>query len=80
MRHKLVSEVKNEHINVLLEALRSSGDTFTDWPRFMLDKFRDHFKFLNFRAKQQLTKRSEPVDFIACIVEGSADIIMEHRS
>ena len=80
MKPRIVSEIKEDNINHLLESLRSSGDTFTEWPKNMLDKFRDNFKFLTFTNKQQLTKRGEPVDFIGCIVDGSANVIMEHKS
>lgn len=80
MKSRLVSEIQHDHISVLLEGLRSSGDTFTEWPRHMLDKMRDHFKFLVFKDKQQLTKRGEPVDFIGCIVDGSANMILEHKT
>ena len=52
MKPRIVSEIKEDNINHLLESLRSSGDTFTEWPKNMLDKFRDNFKFLTFTNKQ----------------------------
>lgn len=46
----------------------------------MLDKLRDHFKFVFFQPKQQLAKRGEPVDYVGFILQGSASVILEHKA
>jgi hypothetical protein len=51
MRPRVLSEMKNDQIGHLLDRLRNSGTAFIDWPRQMLDKLRDHFKFLLFKPK-----------------------------
>jgi signal-transduction protein with cAMP-binding, CBS, and nucleotidyltransferase domain len=80
MRPKLSSDLQNDTISVMLEGLRSSGIFFTDWNKLQLDHIRDHFRFLTFQMKQQLTRRNEPVDFLGIILKGSANVIMDHKS
>jgi signal-transduction protein with cAMP-binding, CBS, and nucleotidyltransferase domain len=61
-----------------LETLRDHAKFFSDFPKRTLTKFAEHCRFVAFKAKQQITKRNEPVDFFAIILKGVATITVQN--
>lgn len=80
MKLRIQSELTKDQIMPALEHLRKHTKFFQTFSNNALVRFQEHFKFVAFREKAQLTRRGEPIDFLGFLIRGSAQGIIDAHS